>query len=73
MERVFKKVKSKKTKEIYSVLLTYDDEGNIILSKSSCTCIFGSYYRFARFWRRQNKLCRHMVETIKENGKHKNN
>jgi hypothetical protein len=71
MKRIFKKIKSKKTNEIYDVLLTFDDEGNLLLGKSSCTCIFGSWWRFAGFWRKRGVLCCHMIQIIKEvkNGK----
>jgi hypothetical protein len=62
--RYFDKVKSRKTKEIYSVMLTYD-KGNLDLNKSSCSCRFSSFYVFAGFWRRKKKvLCRHMLKTI---------
>ena len=36
MKRIFKEVKSKKTKEIYSVLLTYDDEKHVLGKLRGC-------------------------------------
>jgi len=65
MERIFRKVKNNKGKE-YSVMLTLTDDGEVILEKSSCDCIFGSWFRFGKHWRDKKKLCWHMEKVIGE-------
>ena len=62
---------SKKGKT-YSVMLTLTDDGEVVLEKSSCDCLFGSWYRFAGYWKDKKKLCWHMekiIEEVKQNGK----
>ena len=76
MRRIFRTVKNSKGKE-YSVMLTLTDDGEVVLEKSSCDCIFGSWFRFAGKWKDKKKLCWHMVFCIdevkkqQENGKRK--
>ena len=63
----------------YSVMLTLTDDGEVDLDHSSCTCLFGSFYRFAGHWKEKNKLCWHMrfcidevtklTKEVKENGR----
>lgn len=65
MKRIFREVKNNKGKT-YSVMLTLTDDGEVILGKSSCDCIFGSWFRFAGYWQKRGKLCRHMEQVIKE-------
>lgn len=71
--RVLREVVSRKGKEIYNVTLTFDDDGNLLLHKSSCTCIFGSWWRFAGIFRKKGTLCWHMIKVIQDikNGKEK--
>ena len=75
MHRVIRDVKSKKSDEVYGVVLTFDDEGNLLLHKSSCTCIFGSWWRFAGRFAKSETLCWHMIKVIQDikNEKNKTN
>ncbi len=71
-KRIIKEVINKKG-EKYGVILTFDEKGKLLLHKSSCTCIFGSWWRFAGYWKKRGTLCWHMIKCIKEyNGKRKN-
>ena len=72
MKRIFKKVKNNKGKE-YSVMLTLTDDGEVDLEKSSCSCVFGSWFRFAGYWRAKKKLCWHMSGLIEELKKQQEN
>ena len=65
MRRIFKEVKNNKGKT-YSVMITLTDDGEVDLDHSSCTCIFGSWFRFAGYWKTKGKLCRHMELCINE-------
>ena len=68
MKRIFREVVSKKGKT-YSVMLTLTDDGEVVLEKSSCDCLFGSFYRFAGYWKEKKKLCWHMTKVINETKK----
>ena len=54
---------------LHSVRLIFTMEGKFLPKESSCTCPWGSWYR----WRKKNKtlMCRHiikaMIEYAKEN------
>jgi len=65
MKRIFKQVKSKKTKEIYSVLLTYD-EGNLI--DFSCTCRFMSFDYWSKKYQASGTICRHILQVCTDEG-----
>ena len=65
MKKIFKTVKNTKGEE-YSVIITLTDDGEVVLDKSSCTCEFGSWWRFAGKWREKKKLCWHMCSVIDE-------
>lgn len=65
METIFKEIPSSKG-GTYSVRLVFDEEGNLLLSNSNCTCIFGSFFQYAGFWKKRNKICRHMIKAIQE-------
>ena len=65
MKKIFRDVTNNKG-EIHSVMITLDDDGEVVLGKSLCSCEFGSWWRFATFWKKQNKICRHMSQVIDE-------
>ena len=65
MKRYFKEVESSKTSEIYYIMLTFDDDWNFIIDKSSCSCKFSSFYIFSKFWKSKGKvLCKHMINML---------
>ena len=55
MKKIFKDITNNKGKT-YSVVITLDNDGEVVLEKSSCSCIFGSWFRFAGKWKDKNKL-----------------
>jgi len=62
MKYVFEKVYGKQ--DTYSVWLLLNEAGDV--SKYSCTCIFGSFYRYAKFWKDKKTLCKHIKEVLKK-------
>jgi len=73
MNTIFKDIPSNSKKDLtYSVRLVFDDDGNLLTDRSNCTCIFGSFYQYAAFWRRKNKICKHMIQAIREVKNEKN-
>jgi hypothetical protein len=46
----------------YSIIIKVDEEGNII--NSSCSCIFGSYYKFSKKNIANKYECRHVNSAI---------
>ena len=73
-KRIIREVKGSKG-AIYTVILTFDKDGNLLLHKSGCDCIFGSWWRFAGFFKERGTLCWHMVKVIQDvkNGKENKN
>jgi len=64
-------IQSNNKKDAYSVILFFI-EGNLIPEKCSCTCRFGSFYRFTQENKKKNKWeCVHIKEAIRryKNGK----
>jgi len=60
----------KKKEEGYSVILNFDELGSIIPEKTTCTCKWGSFYRFTKENIALGKWkCFHIEEAIR---KHKN-
>ena len=58
-------IRSHNGKEEYSVILSFDDNGNINPEKSSCTCAHGSMYRFTKENIKKGKWkCRHVEKAI---------
>ena len=64
MKRIFKEIPSSNGKRTYDVMLTLDDDRKLILNKSSCTCIFGSWYGFAGKFKKTKTLCRHILQAL---------
>jgi len=44
----------------YSVIITLDSEGNFVPLKSSCTCIFGSFYKWTKKNLKRGIECWHL-------------
>lgn len=49
--------------ETHNVRLAFDDDGNFMKYESSCPCLFGSTYRWAKG--NENKLCDHIKKAYK--------
>ena len=67
MKKIFRTVTNNKGKE-YSVMLTLTDDGEVVLEKSSCDCIFMSWFVFGASWKNKKTLCRHMLEVFATEG-----
>jgi len=67
-KRIFKEVKSKKSNKVYSVILAYDYEGNLILEKSGCDCKYGSFYGWSKKNQNRKTLCRHILQALAKEG-----
>ena len=59
-------IKSSTSNDEYSVILITDETGGVT-EKSSCDCIWGSFYRFTQDNMANNKWkCAHIEEAIKK-------
>lgn len=65
MKKIFREVKNKKG-EVYSVMLTLTDDGEVVLEKSGCDCVFMSWFVFGGQWKNKKTLCRHMLQVLAE-------
>lgn len=62
-------IKSKDRKREYSVILSLEDK-EIIPEKSSCTCRWGSFYRFTENNKSKGKWqCNHIIQAIRKYAK----
>jgi hypothetical protein len=52
--------------EAYSVILAFE-EGKLIEDYCSCTCKFGSFYRWTK--KNKGKICKHIKEVMKNERK----
>lgn len=66
MIRIIKEIQSKNSNKIYSVILSYTEDGILISNKSSCSCIHEV------FRGNKNRLCYHLKEAIKQIEEEKN-
>lgn len=65
MKRIPKLIPSSTEQGVmHSVMLVFSDDGEFIPEASSCTCIWGSWYR----WRKKNitKSCRHIKQALEK-------
>jgi len=64
MKRIPWSVKSSTEDIIHGIMLVFDENEELIPEASSCTCIWGSWYR----WRQKNitKMCKHMKQALEE-------
>lgn len=65
MKRIFKEEPSKTKKGvIHMIILVFLDDGTFLPRESSCTCEWGSWFR----WAKKNKtvMCSHIQEALKK-------
>ena len=56
--KIFKKTKNQKGKEYETILVFIN---GVLAENSSCTCPYGSFYRFSKKNKEKKWICRHIL------------